>query len=141
MTVLERVLSRTRKNGDCWEWTGYRDSSGYGRVRANGRIVFVHRLIYEMLVEPIPKGLVIDHLCRNAWCANPAHMEVVTNRENILRGVGMGARNHFKTHCKHGHEFTAANTRFALDSRGQLGRWCRACDSRRSAAYLRKQHA
>src|SRR3546814_15830673 len=31
--------------------------------------------------------LVIDHLCRNRACCNPAHMEAVTRAENLRRGV------------------------------------------------------
>lgn len=44
--------------------------------------------MYELLVGPIPPGLQIDHLCRNKICVNPAHLEPVTHRENLMRGKG-----------------------------------------------------
>lgn len=49
-------------------------------------------------------------------------MEIVTRRENILRGTGPTAVNAAKTHCIHGHEFTPENT---LPNQG--ARKCRTC--------------
>ena len=59
---------------------------GYGRAHHKGRTVTVHRAVYEELVGPIPEGLQLDHLCRNRACYNPAHLEPVTQTENIRRG-------------------------------------------------------
>jgi hypothetical protein len=61
---------------------------GYGKVARPGRgqgMVSVHRTVYEMLVEPIPRGLQVDHLCRNRACCNPDHLEVVTGKINVAR--------------------------------------------------------
>jgi hypothetical protein len=81
-----------------------------------------HRLAYQLTMGQIPDGLVIDHLCRNRRCCNPAHMEPVTNGENVHRGNGIYARNGRKTHCAKGHEFTPENT-----LRRKHGRGCREC--------------
>jgi hypothetical protein len=70
-------------------------------------------------VGPIPEGLTIDHLCRAIRCVNPAHLEPVTNAENIRRAALANAR----SHCPHGHEYTPENSYF--DPKG--GRRCREC--------------
>lgn len=109
----------------CWEWIGARLPTGYGRFRVSvpvRRLVPAHRLAYELYIGPVTEGKVLDHLCRNRRCVNPWHLEPVTNRENLLRGVSQSAENARKTHCKQGHEFTDENT---YRSNGQ--RMCRAC--------------
>jgi hypothetical protein len=108
--------------GGCWHWQGALER-GYGSLSVAGKNIRAHRFSYELHVRPIPTGLVIDHLCRVRHCVNPAHLEVVESRENILRGVGATARNHRKTHCSQGHPYDEANTRI----RNGGGRDCRAC--------------
>jgi hypothetical protein len=70
----------------CWVWQGAL-SSGYGSMRADGRTRPAHRVFYERHLGAIPKGLDLDHLCRNKACVNPAHLEPVTRRENVWRGA------------------------------------------------------
>ena len=70
----------------CWEWQGEKNRNGYGRVWIGGKRLMVHRVVFELLVGPIPEGLVLDHLCRNRPCCNPEHQDPVTVRENTLRG-------------------------------------------------------
>jgi hypothetical protein len=115
----------------CWEWQGAQ-ANGYGVLWVDGRPQYVHRLVWTHLRDPIPDGLTLDHLCRNSACANPRHLEVVTHRENILRGTGVSAQHARKTHCKRGHEFTSENTR--IETNG--ARRCLTCERarRRSAS-------
>lgn len=93
----------------CWVWTGSRGPKGYGRFHFNGKGHRAHRFAYERLVGPIG-SLTLDHLCRNRLCVNPAHLEPVTNRENLLRGKGLTARNAQVTRCPQGHPYDEANT-------------------------------
>ncbi len=92
-------------------------------VSAENRSVKAHRFSYELFVNAIPIGLTIDHLCRNRACINPKHLEVVTRKENTLRGVGPAALNAKKTVCRKGHTFSASNTYYS-----RYGRSCRACN-------------
>ena len=65
----------------------------------------------------------LDHFeCDNKACANPTHVRLVTQRENILRSDSLQALNAAKTHCHRGHEFTPENIYERPD-----GRECRAC--------------
>ena len=67
--------------------------------------------MYELMVGPIPDGLVIDHVCNNRGCVRPDHLRPVTQRENILRGEGVAAKRARQTHCKRGHELAGENIR------------------------------
>lgn len=133
MSMADRVrhLSSVNENG-CWLWQRRIDVHGYGRLGKR----LAHRLSYEAIIGPIPKGLTLDHLCRTPMCVNPDHLEPVTNRENILRGHGPSALASRATHCKHGHEFSADNT---LICRGH--RYCRACIRRRNAEWRARRAA
>lgn len=128
------VWSDRRYGGTrCLEWTGA-SSNGYGNFSVNARPVSTHRWIYERWVGPIPDGLHIDHLCRNRTCCNPAHMEPVTLKENVLRGEGLSAKAARRDRCIRGHLYDEANT--YIDKRG--GRVCRKCVA---AAQRRRQDA
>jgi hypothetical protein len=120
-----RFWAKVDKSGDCWTWTALIHTAGYGSFRPHnqGPVLYAHRYAYELEVAQIPEGMVLDHLCRNRRCVNPAHLEPVTHRENILRGTGASARNVDKTHCPKGHPYTDDNT---YRAKGH-GRECRAC--------------
>jgi hypothetical protein len=144
------ILQRTRflPNG-CIEWIGHVASNGYGQVGSDGRTQSAHRVIYELLVGPIPDGLTLDHdchntdracpgggSCRHRRCVNPAHLVLATSRDNTLRSpVAITAINARKTHCKNGHPFDEVNTG---RSTGRQGRRCRRCSVITSQAYQAK---
>ena len=124
-----RVPALIEKGSDCWAWRGDHTAHGYGRITHKGKTYRAHRVVYEHFVGPIPEGLVIDHLCRNHGCVNPAHLEPVTNRVNVVvRGRTVTAANARKTHCKRGHTFDDTNTR----RRRNGSRACRRCENDRN---------
>jgi hypothetical protein len=129
----ERFWSRVDKSGDCWLWTASRDYKGYGQFRLDGKNRKAHRVAYQMLIGPIPVDLCIDHLCRVRHCVNPAHMEVVTNAENIRRGR-TGAWERAITHCPTGHPYDETNTYVYRGMRN-----CRACNRERSRERRRRE--
>lgn len=124
----KRFWSKVDFTGDCWIWTAAVDKDGYGRFRTPTTHIRAHRWAWERVNGPIPEGLMIDHLCRNPGCVNPAHLEPVTNRENQLRGVGFPAKNVARTHCPKGHPYNTENTRH---HKGR--RICRTCERERHA--------
>lgn len=144
LSLAERFWQKVDKSGECWTWTACCLPSGYGQMNiGGGRKAYAHRMAYELAVGPIPMGLVIDHLCRNPACVNPAHLEPVTQKVNRDRGnarlflhrwqEGSAALKRNQTHCRHGHAFDAPNT--LVRPNGTRG--CRACQS----AYQRRLRA
>jgi hypothetical protein len=134
----ERFLEKVDKSGPiplhrpdlgpCWTWTAAKTKLGYGKFHYDGRLGKAHGFAYEHFIGPIPDGCEdLDHLCRNPSCVNPAHLEPVTHRENVLRGAAPSAVNAAKTHCDRNHEFTEANTYIRIGQGGKKMRICRAC--------------
>lgn len=104
-------------------------ANGYGRFYLQGRTRLAHRVAFEWANGPIPEGFSLDHLCRNRACVEPSHLEIVTNRENILRGVGITAENARKTHCVRGHLLAPIH-----DPRRKQPRGCSICKRERNKA-------
>ncbi len=77
----------TATDTGCWEWALSCSDNGYGKAKFQQWQVGAHRLSYLAHVGQIPDSLHLDHLCRNRRCINPAHLEPVTPRENVRRGV------------------------------------------------------
>ena len=107
----------------CWEWVAGRHDArgGYGAYWTDGSMQYAHRVSYEAEHGMVPDGLQIDHLCRNPPCVNPAHLEAVTQGENVRRGSS-GRHMAVRTHCGRGHAFSGANLYNMPGRRG-----CRKC--------------
>lgn len=117
----------------CWQWVGS-GAFGYGRIKVGNRSFQAHRYVYESEKGPIPDGMDLDHLCRNRGCVNPSHLEPVTNRTNVLRGVGISAKNASKEYCRHGHPLVGTNVRHYKGHR-----ICRTCE--RGRFHRRQQRS
>jgi hypothetical protein len=134
--ILERLVicePTTLKTG-CWEYPGCKSGGGYAQVLYGGgrQRPYVHRLVYEHFVGPVPEGLETDHLCRNRSCANFEHLEMVTRQENNRRRKFVIA-----THCPAGHEKTEDNILYT-----KLGhRICKICRREQSSQSYRLKRA
>jgi hypothetical protein len=107
----------------CWIWTGTKRGNGYGTFWFQGRLVAAHRMALFLRKGVALRGsLVADHLCRNTMCVNPDHLEMVTVKENCLRGIGAAGVNARKTHCRRGHELAGKNLRIINNKR-----YCKTC--------------
>lgn len=114
-TDLQRLMEKVAIDTEtgCWNWTACITPAGYGQFwfeyRRNN---FAHRAAYILLVGPIPEGLVLDHLCRNRACCNPAHLEPVTQARNVNRGLAPTIVNRDLGICRNGHTVTPQNRYF-----------------------------
>lgn len=138
MNLPEPVIARfwrfVRKTETCWLWLGSKDQKGYGYFGLAGKNKKAHRIAWLITHGEIPDGLVIDHLCRVPSCVNPAHIEPVTNRENVLRGISPLANFAKLTHCKYGHPLTGDN----VTPRG-YGRRCKTCRRRSNSEWQKRR--
>lgn len=125
---IEVVVDASTYPGPCWIWTRATAGAGYGVFASlkdstiSSR--YCHRISFHRLISPVSPALEVDHLCRIILCCNPAHLELVTRRENVFRsdnfcGIQMRAES-----CIRGHEFSDANTR--VSPQGQ--KRCRVCE-------------
>jgi hypothetical protein len=131
MTAVARAMQSvsTEPNTGCWLWIGASTGPAthqYGAMKVGSKMVKVHRLLFEATYGAIPRGKVLDHICRTTLCVNPSHLRICTVRENTIWGVGPTAKNAAKTHCVKGHALTPENTRMRKRE-GAMRRECKAC--------------
>ena len=126
---VDRVLAKVKVHPlGCWEYTGKLKRDGYAAVWTGSASMQVHRAVYFDFVGPVPDGLVLDHLCMNKRCVNPAHLEPVTTAENTRRAAAAGLmKQQPASHCKRGHPLSGDN--LYVRPRG-YPRECRICKNK-----------
>lgn len=125
--TIDRLMARVKVSASgCWEWQGSLNIGGYGVIGTDEMDGFytmrlAHRVARTLLRGPIPRALVLDHLCRNRKCVNPDHIEPVTTAVNNRRAARPAcSRGHLKSEYRH----------FSPSGSG----WCIACARARYAA-------
>lgn len=78
----KRFFAHIEPRGECWEWCGSRDTSGYGLIQFNHRIHKTHRLMYYLARGDIPAGFWVLHKCDNPPCVKPTHLFLGTGKDN-----------------------------------------------------------
>ena len=105
----------------CWEYMGKRNYKGYGIIktdRKTGRLA--HRFMYNYFYDGLTPGLLVDHVCRNRACSNPAHLEEIDNRENQLRGDTIISRQAKMNYCKRKHAYTGESCKLCEELDNEL---------------------
>lgn len=130
--AINRFWSKVDKSGECWQWRGSICASGYGNGVPMSLIrkyntKRIHRVSLLLSGVDVPRGMDVDHMCRNRACVNPNHLRVVTRLVNSTENnLGPAALNKVKRQCKWGHEFNEQNTIVRIYL-GRPRRECRIC--------------
>lgn len=72
---------------------GFRDPNGYGKIKENGRMLGVHRLVWEHHNGPIPDGLLVCHHCDTPACSAIEHLFLGTHQDNTDDMIRKGRHN------------------------------------------------
>ena|SRR3990167_8473917 len=139
-SILQKIEEKyePEPNSGCWLWTGAITYGGYGVLKIGNTMTTAHRVSYELHKGKIPEGLQLDHLCRVRCCVNPDHLEPVTNKENMRRGLGNGPavkKQLSKTHCPKSHPYSGENLYLMKNG----GRKCRECHRIEARLYAKKK--
>jgi len=92
---MERFWSKVEKSPDCWIWKAAK-RNGYGvltiTTQRQKRVIYAHRLSYELANGPIPKGMYVLHHCDRAACVRPDHLFLGSQRDNLADMTNKGRR-------------------------------------------------
>lgn len=116
----ERISAKIEVGAEHWMWTGWANDAGYPYVSFEGRDQPAHRVVYTLLVGPIPDGLELDHTCVTPMCVYPDHLEPVTHAENQSR-----IRDRFTACHRAGHDWSDPKN---VRTRSNGRRYCAECD-------------
>ena len=139
--TIQRFLDRREQlpNG-CMVLPNKPEHNGYVRVAwsvdGHQRRMMAHRVAWFVECGDLPEvdgRFVFDHVCRNRWCCNAQHLELVTNQENVRRGMEGS-----KALCVNGHAFTTENIYSPPGARSQQ-RHCKQCVRDRSRRWQDKK--
>lgn len=110
--------SLVEKSDGCWQWYGNVGPWGYGQYGS----ARAHRLVYALLIRPLPPEIELHHECFNKLCVKPAHLRELTKSEHSKLSY-TATINRQKTQCPQGHPYISSN--LLLSSKGY--RRCKTC--------------
>jgi hypothetical protein len=81
-----------RTDSECWLWTGYIATHGYGMFSIGPCQIRAHRFSWLTSRGDIGKGLTVCHNCDTPACVNPGHLRLDTHAGNIHESVRKGRK-------------------------------------------------
>ena len=141
-TVQERFDAKVTMTDECWVWNGAQcGQGGYGQMWAEGRNRRAHHVAL-WLREGVWPDDVVMHLCDNPSCVRYEHLRAGSQKDNMADAVKKGRVGKFADiHCKHGHEYTDANTILDRTRSGGVRRACRTCRNMTKALSYKRRRA
>lgn len=100
MDTPEEFWARVEVVGECLEWQGARNNTGYGSLQWCGKTATAHRVAaYLCGVVPtikVPKDrtekVLVCHTCDNPKCCNPNHFFVGSTSDNLQDAYSKGRK-------------------------------------------------
>lgn len=135
--MIDRFISKLKRNGECLEWTASTDTSGYGLFKVKNKLMKAHRFSYQTFVGEIPDGMYVMHKCDNRICVLPSHLQLGTHQDNMDDKVRKGRQNNGRlnnTHCPKGHPYSGENLFY-----DEGARRCRICTRLKNNLAYRKR--
>jgi len=136
--------SVSEPNTGCMLWLGLANKNGYGKIGFKYKSWTAHRLSFHLFKQNLKHGDLICHKCDTPACINPDHLFIGTPLTNMQDKVSKGRlknQNMAKTHCKHGHEFNAENTKYSITNIGNQKRICVTCYTKRYKEVNRRKRS
>lgn len=88
--LKDRFWAKVKRGPNCWTWTAFTTSDGYGRLWALGVNGYAHRVSWMIHHgAPMPSRMVL-HKCDNPRCVRPSHLFLGTQIDNMRDAVAKG---------------------------------------------------
>lgn len=138
-TLIDKIEQRIERIpfSGCWIWMGATTAGGYGVVRHEGKLVYVHRVMLASATGVDIDGINSLHECDTPPCCNPHHLFPGTQLDNMRDMSIKGRGRQLWDVCGSGHVMDDENSYFAPSGVRQ----CRACKARRDHAYKQARKA
>ena len=68
---------------ECWEFTGAKDSCGYGSFWFESKAVVASRHALSLISGILPQDKFALHSCDNSSCCNPHHLRWGSQKDNM----------------------------------------------------------
>jgi hypothetical protein len=89
VSILEHLLSRGIRIGDCLEWHGANNGNGYGVFTLNSQKLYVHRYVWEQSNRLLGPNEDVLHHCDNTKCFELRHLFL---GDAIINGLDMASK-------------------------------------------------